>query len=299
MIDDPHARDTPPDAIVVGASGAVGRFLLRRLAAQGARVLALSRRAAPAWSIGFAGLRWHRGGLPDTDLALLPAARRLYSAGPLDAFAEACARGLPPGVESVVALSSLSAVWKAASRNPAERALAERLVDAETRLRATLSARGVSCALLRPGLLYGAGVDHSLTPLRRAAARWGFLPWPDCARGRRAPVHVDDVAAAMLAAAARAPDATLALAGSTPLPFDEVVDRVLATLAPRVRRWTLPVPRGLAVRLAPLPGRIGRMASVLDRAAADQWVDPLDWSRLGIVPRPFDPKAEDFTAWPE
>ncbi len=296
---DPHDRDAPLDAIVVGGSGAVGRFLLRRLADRGARVLALSRRAPPTWSTGFAGLDWQRGGLPDTALADLPPARRLFSAGPLDAFADACVRGLPPGIEAVVALSSLSIVWKAAAGHPAERALAGHLLDAERRLQATLAAGEARCVLLRPGLLYGAGVDRSLTPLRRAAWRLGVLPWPRGARGRRAPVHVDDLAAAMLAAAVRAPRPILDLPGASTLGFDVLVDRVLATLAPAPRRLALPCPRWLPRLLSRLPGRAGRLASMTERAFLDQLADPDDWRALGLSPRPFDPRPEDFTAWPE
>ncbi len=288
------------DALVVGGSGAVGRFLLRRLAGRGARVLALSRRAPPAWSRDFSGLSWWRGGLPDSDLASLPAARRIYSAGPLDAFAEACARGLSPAVEGVVALSSLSIVWKATARHPAERALAARLLRAEQTLQSALAQRATPGVLLRAGLLYGAGIDRSLTPLRSAAQRWRRLPWPGCARGARAPVHVDDVAAAMLAASEwPAAFAVLALPGVEALPFDALLDRLLATASPAPRRLSLPCPRWLPALLSQVPGRVGRLASVIDRAAVDQTADSCAWRSLRIEPRGFTPRPEDFRAWPE
>src|SRR5690606_7911378 len=100
--------------LVFGGSGAVGRFLLRRLSEAGIAVVALSREPA---AVEAAGVRWLRGSLqqaPELDdwLRSGGAPAVICSAGPLDAFVAWLRRSaLAPGTR-VLALSSLSATWK-------------------------------------------------------------------------------------------------------------------------------------------------------------------------------------------
>jgi len=291
--------DAPPAAIVLGGSGAVGRFLLRRVNAEGGRVLALSGQSPPVWSQAWTGVSWIPARLPTQRLSDLPAAPLLLSAGPLDALAVACTLGLPPGLRRVVALSSLSIVWKRASPNPGERALAARLLDAETTLRQITSAAEVELVLLRPGLIYGAGIDRSLSPLLQFARRWRWLPWPTAGRGMRCPVHAEDVALAIWRAATTVSPATqvLALPGPECLPFDQAIDRLLWALAPVSRRLPLPLPDALLRRVARGHGAWAARAATLHRSALDQCAAPDDWDLLGIAPRGFAPRAEDFEPW--
>jgi nucleoside-diphosphate-sugar epimerase len=290
-----------PHMLVLGGSGAVGRYLLRRTNTARQAVLAWSRRAPPAWALPWTRVHWRRGDLHDAALDTSPGVGLILSAGPLDALAAACARGLPAGLRRVVALSSLSLWWKDVSPNPAEQRLARAIVAAEQALTELLVPRGVELVLLRVGLIYGAGIDHSLTPLLRFAQRWRVLPWPRRAQGLRRPVHADDLAAALLVAAQR-PElagATLQLPGPQALPFDQLLDRLLAALAPGARRLPvpLPVPQRLLQWCATGERRTAALAAVVLRAACDQVVHPDDWTRLGLVPRGFEPTAADFCAW--
>ncbi len=291
----------PFDAQAVGGSGAVGRYLLRRLSGSGRNVIALSRASAPAWSAAWSSVEWVRGGLPHTRLADLPAADVLISAGPLDALAEACALSLHPQVKRVVALSSLSIEWKWDSPNPAERDLARRLLACEQRLLEALGARGVALVLLRPGMIYGAGVDKSLSPLLRFASRWRCLPWPSAGRGLRCPVHADDVAAALevsaFAADADSHSHPIHLPGPTSLPFDSLLDQMLAALANDAKRIALPVPLSLLRHTAAGNGRVAALAATLYRSAQNQQSNLLGWSKLGLSPRDFAPQPADFEPW--
>lgn len=290
--------------LILGATGAVGRYVLRRVSALAEQqpVLALSRGDPPAWALPWAAvLQWRRGSLAQTNLAALADVHSIISAGPLDALVEACARGLPPALRRVVALSSLSVLWKRGSHNPAELALVQRIAAAEQDLQQLLAARGVELALLRAGLIYGAGIDHSLTPLLRFARRWRVLPWPRRARGQRCPVHADDLAAALLEAVQR-PElagAVLSLPGPQALPFDQLLDRLLEALAPAARRWSLPlpVPERVLRWCAAGRSRAAALAAVVLRASRDQVVETDGWARLGLSPRRFEPRAEDFCAW--
>ena len=126
--------------------------------------------------------------------------------------------------------------------------------------------------------MYGRGRDRNLTPLVERARRWRCLPLPANATGLRQPVHVDDVAAAVLACldhglttAGRAFD----LPGGETLPFDRMLERALAAQAPGAR--LLRLPRGLfalAARLASALGRPVAGGGVLARLSADQVADP-------------------------
>jgi len=280
-------------ALVLGASGAIGRFLLPRLVVAGDDVLALSRAVRTSDA---PRLHWLRGDLEQA-LPPLPALDVLYSCGPLDAFARWYARA-PMQAARIVAIGSMSIESKHASADPHERALAARLHDAERSLAATARERGAAWTVLRPTLVYGAGVDHSLTPLVRRARRWRVFPRVAGARGLRQPVHADDLAAACVAVAAQPHCAgrVYALGGGERLAFAAMLERVRASLP--FRTVPLPVPLPLvrvvlalaraagSTRLSPaLVDRLGHDLVADDRAAR---VD------FGYAPRPFRP---DSACW--
>jgi nucleoside-diphosphate-sugar epimerase len=284
--------------LVFGGSGAVGRFLLRRMHARGIRACVVSRSAPPRWAGLFDSLHWQLASLESLPAPHVSQPLHVLSAGPLDAFAGWLQRNRLPPASRIVALSSMSIDWKAQSPHPPERALAQRLADAEQALR-DAAIDNCRALLLRPTLIYGAGIDRSLTPLLQAARRWGWLPWPRMARGLRQPVHADDVAAAMLAAIDAPPQATvLPLPGGDTLPYDAIVDRLLRLAAP-ARRLALPLPiseRRLR-RAAARSDRTGALAAVLWRAGQDQIASDAAWASLAVRPRRFEPDRHDFLPW--
>jgi hypothetical protein len=81
----------------------------------------------------------------------------------------------------------MSAQSKRDSVVPAERALAQRLRDGEAALARACVARGSAWTVLRPTLVYGAGLDKSLTPIARRALRTRVFPLP-AGRGLRQPI---------------------------------------------------------------------------------------------------------------
>lgn len=287
-----HPPDPQQNWLVYGGSGAVGGFLLKRLSADGFDVLALSRRGGQA---ELPGLQWRLGSLEqasaldDALQGFAPAV--ICSAGPLDAFVDWLARRPPSAGTRVLALSSLSASWKLDSPQPAERALAQRLCDAERALFELCAQAEASVCVLRAGLIHGAGVDRSLSPLLRLARRLRVLPWPRAARGLRQPVHADDVARALLAAAARdwrnqAAAAPLQLPGPEALDFASMLRRSFACETPSPRLLCLPMPglQRMARHLAAGSNRLGRAAAVAFRLHVDQLADIGDWHRLNIAP---------------
>lgn len=284
--------------LVLGASGAVGRFLVPHLLDAGHQVLALSR--APRANRG--DLRWLVGDLYGA-MPSLPPLDAIFSLGPLDGLAQWLSRASPAGAPRVVALSSMSAHSKRDSPDPAERALAARLRSAEQAVEAAASTCGMTTTILRPTLIYGAGIDRSLTPIVRAAQRWRVFPRIPAATGLRQPVHAADLADACLAAW-RTPSDTprcYAVGGGERLSFDTLLDRVRASLSLRTLSVPIPLPAiSTAIACARLmPRWRGISAAAIGRLRVDLVADnsaasaDLDWS-----PRTFHPDAACWRATP-
>ncbi len=275
--------------LVLGATGAVGQFLLPLLIARRERVIGISRDSS---CVDQAGIEWLHGDLFGA-MPPLPQVDTLYSLGPLDAFADWFARTLAAQTRApahaaprrVIALSSMSAASKQDSIEAAERELAARLASAEQRLFACARERNIACTIFRPTLIYGSGRDASLAPLARFARRWRVLPIPRGASGLRQPVHAADLAAACLAA--RDVSATFgntyALGGGECLRFDAMFARIArASHALRV-----PIPLALVRAGARLArGRVG--VGALARMTADLVADNAPAARdFGYAPRGF------------
>jgi len=285
-----------PVSVVFGASGAVGRFLLPRLLAEGHEVVALSREVRTSTH---PALRWVLGELPSR-VPALPAADTIFSLGPLEAFAAWFAVSADAQASGVVAIGSSSAETKKTSVDPAERALAERLREAERRLAAAADARGVASVVLRPTLIYGAGLDRSLTPITRFARRTRVFPYVAPARGLRQPVHADDLAGACvaLAHASRLRQRVYEVGGGERVAFGVMLARVRESLP--FATIALPLPVALARIGAALPFRPAafRAASraALERLREDLVVDDAAAAAdFGWAPRDFRPTPADWT----
>lgn len=288
---------TARTALVFGGSGQLGAALLARLAAGGWDIAAVSRQPRASGN----GLRWLQG-----ELARPPELPRscdvIFSAGPLDLFSNWYA-GSAIECARVVAFGSTSMHAKRAADDPGERELAARLRTAEERLFQAAAGRGAAATALRPTLVYGAGRDANLTRIARLASRAGFFPLPRGAIGLRQPVHVDDLAAAAVAAvdSAASHGRGYDLPGGEALPYHEMVARTLAALSPPPRLLQLPGPvfrSVLAVvratgRLQGMPpGAIARMREDLVFDAGPAQRD------LGYAPRPFRPTSATFFPGP-
>jgi len=269
--------------VVFGASSQIGHFLLPRLRARGETVLALSRKERPEEE----GITWLQGELPDR----MPDVGRplvVISFGPLLSFAKWLASTpLLPGTR-VVATSSMSAETKAESDVPAERAMSQLLRDGETALANVCERNGALWTIFRPTLIYGAGLDKSLTPIARRAMRQRVFPLP-AGRGLRQPVHADDIAAAVVAAldCPEAAGRILPLGGGERITAGEMFARVRRSLPVT----TLPAPMpAWVLRL----GRhaVPRLRGPLTRLESNLIADNSELERLlGVSPRPFRPDA--------
>jgi nucleoside-diphosphate-sugar epimerase len=274
--------------LVFGASSQIGFFLLPMLVARDARdarVLAVSRSERAERD----GVTWLRGGLPDQLPQDVAEVESIVSFGPMDALAAWLERNPVPALRRVVATSSMSAESKRNSPVPAERALAQRLRDAETALASVCDKRGVAWTVLRPTLIYGAGMDRSLTPLARRAMRTHLFALPP-GRGLRQPVHAQDIAFAVIAALQRPQGVgcVIPIGGGERISAAQMFARVRSSLP--ARTLPVPVPRAVAaIAQRLLPG----LSGPLSRLDQDLIADNTELERLlDIHPRGFMPDAK-------
>ncbi|MCX7562256.1 NAD(P)H-binding protein [Xanthomonadaceae bacterium XH05] len=280
-------------ALVLGATGQIGRFLLQELVAHGVEVEAVSRDAQSLQP----GVGWRRFDLyVQGDAMKRPDV--VFSAGPLDGLLAWLSRTRHRPAR-IVAFSSTSAATKQDSPDAAERELALHLQRCERALEMHCDARGIGWTILRPTLVYGCGLDANLSRIAALARRWRLVPLPSDAVGLRQPVHAHDLAVCARVAAntGKSLRKRYDLCGGEALSYLEMVRRTVACLQPPARILLLPpwLFRGVAHLAARLrvvtdfgPGMLERMRQdlVFDAAAAAR---DLDWS-----PRPFRPEPGNF-----
>jgi nucleoside-diphosphate-sugar epimerase len=271
--------------LVFGGSSQIGHYLLPLLAARDEPVMALSR-TPQAHTVE--GVTWLSGQLPDS-VPAVDGVSAIFSFGPLRALADWLDKAKLPLAPRVIATSSMSAETKRDSEVEAERAISQMLRDGENALAAACAKHGSEWTVLRPTLIYGAGLDKSLTPIARRATRTRVFLLP-AGQGMRQPVHAQDLAVAALAALDR-PAASmkiLSIGGGERLTAGEMFARVRRSLPVD----TLPVPiPAWALRLA--RHGVGRLRGPLSRLESDLIADNTEVMRLlGVNPRPFRPDAD-------
>lgn len=280
-------------ALVFGASGQLGVPLLDRLRDDGWRVYAVSRQARSEQP----GLVWLQGDLARVD-GLPSQVQAIFSCGPLDHFAAWYARTRWPALR-IVAFGSTSIEVKRGSADADERALAERLREAERVLFETASAGGIAATVLRPTLIYGAGRDRNLNRIAQVARRFGRFVLPRDATGLRQPVHAHDLADAAFdcIGAEASYGRPYALPGGETLAYRDMVRRVLAVLesAPRLHEVPSPVFNVVLAAAHAAGFALDFNEAAVTRMRSDLVFDPADAQRdFGYSPRGFRPTAAMF-----
>jgi nucleoside-diphosphate-sugar epimerase len=274
--------------LVFGGSSQIGHYLLPLLIARDEPVVALSRSAHASMP----GVTWFSGHLPDA-VPVVEDVSAIFSFGPLQSFANWLRQVELPHAPRVVVTSSMSAESKRVSEVPTERDLSQLIRDSEAAMAAACEQHGSAWTVLRPTLIYGAGLDKSLTPIAHRAMRTRVFPLPQGC-GLRQPVHAQDLACAALAALdnAAAAGKILAIGGGERLPLSDVFARVRHSLP--VDTVPLPLPTWM-LRLA--RRSMGRLRGPISRLEADLIADNTEMTRLlGVQPRPFRPDAECWRA---
>ena len=274
--------------LVTGGSGFLGGYVLSEAARRGHDVMALARSPAAAGIVASLGAE--------------PVTGDLDEPGPLrDVFAAA-------SCDALVNLSSLgfghaAAIITATRQADIARAVFVSTTAVTTRLpapskRIRLAAEQqirdspLQWTILRPTMIYGAAGDRNLSRLLALLSRARLLPVPGGGRHLQQPVHVADVADAVLAAAERPASSgmTYDVAGPEPLTFTELLRVCARAVASRAR--FVPVPLSPVIALARGYEMVSQhppiRAEQLQRLAEDK-AFAIDTAvrGLGYAPRPF------------
>ncbi|MGW9330550.1 NAD-dependent epimerase/dehydratase family protein [Bosea sp. NPDC055594] len=271
--------------LVTGASGFVGRHLLRELSAAGYLVRAALRRPLPEiagveqvivgdlsgfvdWSAALAGVRHvvHAAGLAHADTALPEEAYRRVNTDATLALADAAQAA---GVARFVFLSSIRAQSGPANDLPLSERDAPAPTDAYGRSKLAaergLAERDLAWVALRPVLVYGPGVKANMAGLVRLAR----LPLPLPLGGLKAPrslLAVENLCEAVIFALGEACPARRSFIVSDPgaLGVAEMLAAMRAGLGRRPGLIAVPPALlGLAARLIGRPGVYERLANGL------------------------------------
>ena len=273
-----------PPPLIFGASSQVGQALLARMTREGMAAHAVSRQP----QADTPPICWQQGNFHSA----LPATPCAVSLGPLLPFADWLRRQPSQTIERVIAVSSLSLRHKRDSVSAQERHTASLLAEGEAQLQALAEQRGIQLTVLRPAMLYGLGRDQTIAHSLRLAQRRGWMIIPVPAPGARQPLHLDDLADALLQCLRGAAcGATLELGGGEVLPMQQLLQRIASSVprcrVVRVPAWPL---RQLAMLSARLSVSADGLAAALARSRQDQLPDEtltrtlLDWH-----PRAFEP----------
>ena len=226
--------------VVASGSGQVGLCAVGRALASGAQVIATYNRTKIPFS--HPNLQWVQRDLLKPDPLEYKADLLIYT---LSLWT------LPPllpgifaaGTTRIVAYSSTSRFSKADSKSTHDREIVTKLAQAEEQVQKWVSENGGSLTILRPTMIYGVGLDTSITRLADVARRFGFLALHGAATGLRQPVQAQDLAQAALDASYNPATFNKAynVGGGEQLPYITMVKRLFDYMGKPVRIFRPPM----------------------------------------------------------
>jgi nucleoside-diphosphate-sugar epimerase len=253
--------------LVTGGSGFLGGHVLAEAARQGYQCVALVRGKAAADTVAALGAVPLPGDLDDSASiraafasagceALVNLASLGFGHAPAIVAAAAAA-----GLDRAVFVSTTAVTTALPTRSTAVRLAAEDLVRSAV----------PEWTILRPTMIYGTGGDRNLSRLLTLLARLRrvpLLPVPGGGTALQQPVHVADVASAVLATVRRpaAVGRGYDVAGPAPLTFGELLKAAADAVGSRVK--FVPVP----LRPAVVATRCYEAVASQPRLRVEQWL---------------------------
>jgi uncharacterized protein YbjT (DUF2867 family) len=274
--------------LVTGGSGFLGGYVLDEARRRGHEVVALARSDTATAAVARHGAEPLSGDFDDparlADVfssarcsSLLNVASLGFGHAPAIVSAARSA-----GLDRSVFVSTTAVTTTLPARSRAVRLMAEEQIRES----------GLKWTILRPTMIYGAPGDRNLSRLLMLLARVPVLPVPGGGRHLQQPVHVADVADAVLSAVERPAAAGTAydIAGPEPLRFDEMLRISAQAVGSRTRLVPVPLsPLVAAARCYEMLAAHPRIrAEQFQRLAEDKSFAIDDAVRdLGYTPRPF------------
>lgn len=149
----------------------------------------------------------------------------------------------------------------------------------------------LAVAIFRPTLIYGCGMDKSLSRAARLIRLIGCLPLAGQADGKRQPVHADDLAelAGSWLDQSERPSGVWELAGFTTLTYRQMMEQIFTALGRKIRLLTLTTRMmSILTRLVP-----GVNAAMIQRQNVDLvFDDQKARDQLNWRPRAFRLEAQ-------
>jgi uncharacterized protein YbjT (DUF2867 family) len=274
--------------LVTGGSGFLGGYVLREAGRRGHQCVALARSQRAAAVVATAGARPLAGDLDDA--GGLAAA---FTGAHCDVLVNLASLGFGHA-PAIVAAAEQAAVAHAVFVSTTAVTTSLPAPSRQVRLAAEQRIRdsALSWTIMRPTMIYGAPGDRNMSRLLPVLGRTPVLPVPGGGARLQQPVHVADLATAVLSAAGRPAAAfrTYDVAGPEPLTFAELLRLCAAAVASPTR--FVPVPLAPAVAVIRGYERVSRRprirAEQLLRLAEDK-AFAIDGAveDLGYAPRPF------------
>ncbi len=274
--------------LVTGGSGFLGGYVLAEAARRGHQCVALARSDAAARTVADCGAELARG-----DLGERAGLGEVFAAAHCDALVNLASLGFGhapaiveaarvAGIDRSVFISTTAVTTSLPARTKQIRLAAEQLIRQS----------GMKWTIMRPTMIYGAPGDRNLSRLLTLLRRVPVLPVPGGGRHLQQPVHVADLAGAVLAAVERpaAAGTSYDIAGPVPLTFADLL-RISARVVGSRARF-VPVPMAAAIAAARCYERLDChprfRAEQVQRLAEDKAFAIDDAVRdLGYAPRSF------------
>jgi nucleoside-diphosphate-sugar epimerase len=151
---------------------------------------------------------------------------------------------------------------------------------------------GLACTILRPTMIYGGAGDRNMIRLIRFLRRYPVIPVPGNGKSLQQPIHVEDLAGAIVdcLSAETTIGKAYNISGAQPITFDEVIASACQSLG--VRRMIVHIPLRPALWAGKVLSLVQRKPWIKEehllRLNEDKCFDHGDATRdFGFTPRDF------------
>jgi uncharacterized protein YbjT (DUF2867 family) len=282
---------------VTGGSGFTGAFVVRELLKRGHEVFALTRNERAAAKVSELGATPVEG-----DLDVPASLSEAFGAGGAEHLVNVASLGFGHA-DSIVGAAEAAGLDRAVFVSTT--ALFTKLDAPSKRVRGEAEARiwgsSLRWTIVRPTMIYGTPGDRNIARLLQVLAKVPVLPVPGGGHRLQQPVHVEDLATAIVGAVER--DAAVGQAIDVPGPEPLSFRELLLTAGSAVGRCPklVPVPFRPTIAALRLYERVSSSprlkAEQLERLGEDKAFDPGPAREiLGYDPRPFSDGVRDEAA---